>query len=297
MARPFVIARLAHPSLILFGVLLLLAGCSRNNKQSQPDHPRLTSQVAMQDIIFHSTSLNRDMQYRVILPVSTTTSQKLPVVYLLHGRGGNFRDWSNYSDVAGFAVNGLILVMPEGDDSYYTNSAEHTQDRYEDYIVKDLIADVEARFPAARQNRAIIGVSMGGFGAVKLALAHPELFAFAAGLSSAVDVPGRPFSWNRLRQWWFFRSIFGPWRSQTRRDSDPFILARTADPVRIPYLFLACGEQEALLSPNREFADLLKRRHFAYEFHTTHGGHDWNQWNGWLVRTFQCLHEHIGRAN
>ena len=61
-----------------------------------------------------------------------------------------------------FAAHGLILVMPEGDDSYYTNSAEHPQDRYEDYIVKDLITHVEARFPAspAPQNRAIIGVSM-----------------------------------------------------------------------------------------------------------------------------------------
>src|SRR5450755_3557955 len=96
--------------LIFFGVVLLLAACGKEEK-SRPDHPRLTLKVAMQDVIFHSAALNRDMQYRLILPVDRPFGHKLPVVYLLHGRDGNFRDWSNYSDVAGFAANGLILVM------------------------------------------------------------------------------------------------------------------------------------------------------------------------------------------
>ncbi len=124
----------------------------------------------MIDVTFHSAALNRDMPYRAILPARIEPNQKLPVLYLLHGGGGGFRDWSNYSDVAGYAEHGLILVMPEGNSSYYTNSADRPQDRYEDYIVHDLIADVEQRFPAAtdRAHRAIAGVSMGGFGAVVL---------------------------------------------------------------------------------------------------------------------------------
>ena len=75
------------------------------------------------------------MQYRVILPEAIATGQKLPVVYLLHGGGGGFRDWSNYSDVAKYAKKGVILVMPQGNFSYYTNSATAPADRYEDYIV------------------------------------------------------------------------------------------------------------------------------------------------------------------
>jgi S-formylglutathione hydrolase FrmB len=102
--------------------------------------------------------------------------QKLQVLYLLHGSGGGFRDWTNDSDVAGFAASGLLLVMPEGSSSYYTNAVDRPQDRYEDYIVHDLISDVEGRFPIAtgRSIRAIVGISMGGFGAV--ALRHPDLF-------------------------------------------------------------------------------------------------------------------------
>jgi putative tributyrin esterase len=89
----------------------------------------------------------------------------------------------------------MILVMPEGNSSYYTNSVDRPQERYEDYIVSDLIADVESKFSAAagRASRSIAGLSMGGFGVVKLALRHPDLYAFARGISAAIDVP-RPHS-------------------------------------------------------------------------------------------------------
>jgi S-formylglutathione hydrolase FrmB len=143
----------------------------------------------MVDVTFLSASLNRDMPYRTIVPANIAPNQKLPVLYLLHGGGGGYRDWSNYSDVAGYAAQGLILVMPEGNSSYYTNSADRPQDRYEDYIVHDLIADVEQRLPAAsgRPNRAIAGVSMGGFGAIVTCLFSQVVLAlrwmFPAALS------------------------------------------------------------------------------------------------------------------
>lgn len=144
----------------------------------------------MQDVTLHSPALGRDMPYRVLLPANVSANKKLPVIYLLHGGGGGYRDWSNYSDVAQFAGRGLILVMPEGESSYYVNAVERPADRFEDYITKDLIADVETKFPVAtgRDNRAIVGISMGGFGAVVLSLKHAELFAFVGALSPALDV-------------------------------------------------------------------------------------------------------------
>lgn len=235
------------------------------------------------------------MPYRVVLPASIPVSNTLPVVYLLHGGGGGYRDWSNYSDVAQFAERGLILVMPEGESSYYVNAASSPNDRFEDYIVKDLIADVESRFPAAsgRNHRAIAGISMGGFGAVILSLKHPDLFAFAAGLSSALDVPSRPFSIKRIGQYRQHASIFGPWGSQTRRDNDPYLLVSMADPAKMPYLFLSCGEQEGLLPANKRFVKLLETRGFRYEFQAGPGGHDWNQWDRRVPSLFQSLLGHI----
>jgi len=249
----------------------------------------------MEDVTFHSASLQRDMPYRVILPASFPPNQKFPVVYLLHGGGGGYRDWSNYSNVARFAEQGLILVMPEGNSSYYMNAAERSKDRYEDYITKDLISDVEGRFPAAvgRQNRAIAGVSMGGFGAVVLALKHPDLFGFAGGLSSALDVPTRKFSLRRMAQYRGHAQVFGPWGSETRRANNPYVLAGSVDPEKTPYLYLTCGEQEGLLPANQRFASLLKKRGFKYEFHSGPGGHDWNQWNGRLQELFESLRQHL----
>jgi S-formylglutathione hydrolase FrmB len=281
-------------ALTLGSALALLISCGKSAPPA-PDHPRLTPGVALRDVTFHSAALNRDMQYRVVLPANIPPGRKLPVVYLLHGGGGGYRDWSNYSDAARFAEWGLILVMPEGHSSYYTNSADHPQDRYEDYIVSDLVADVDARFPAAttRESRAIVGISMGGFGAVKLALKHPELYVFAAGMSPAIDVPSRPFSVKRIDQWRHHSSIFGAWGSQTRRDNDPYVLARSADPAKVPYIYLSCGDKEGLLSANRKFAGLLDQRHFQYEFHVTHGGHDWNQWNAQIASVFEGLRQYI----
>jgi S-formylglutathione hydrolase FrmB len=282
-------------SAIAFALLLSPASCKKNAEQTQPDHPQLTPNVTMCDVTFHSNALNRDMQYRVVFPGHITAGERFPVVYLLHGGGGNFRNWSDWSDVARYAERGLILVMPEGSDSYWANSAGRPQDRYEDYVVNDLISDVEDKFSAAkdRANRAIVGVSMGGFGAVKLALSHPDLFAFAGGISSAIDVPRRPFSIKRPAQGLRHRLIFGAWGSQTRRDNDPYILVRFADPGRMPYLFLSCGEQEGLLRANREFAALLEERHLRYEFHVVPGGHTWTQWNERLPSLFDSMWKRI----
>lgn len=277
---------------------LLLGALCCKKEQPTVDAPRLTLKVALRDVTFRSPALGRDMQYRVILPVSLAPGQKLPVVYLLHGGGGGFRDWSNYSDVARFAESGLILVMPEGDDSYDTNAVDRPQDRYEDYIATDLIAEVERQFPTAngRANRAIVGVSMGGFGAVKLALKRPDLFVFAAGISSAVDVPSRPFSIKRPLQWRYHRSIFGPWGGRAQQENDPFVLARSADPGKTPFMFLTCGDQEGLLPANRKLAAILRERHFQQEFHVVRGGHDWTQWNEELEGCFRSLLEHLGSS-
>jgi poly(3-hydroxybutyrate) depolymerase len=95
-------------------VLILSAGCRKKEAAEQPDRPRLTPSVTLRDVSFRSPALNRDMPYRVIMPVNVAPGAKLPVVYLLHGGGGDFRDWSNYSDVAHYAESGLMLVMPEG---------------------------------------------------------------------------------------------------------------------------------------------------------------------------------------
>jgi S-formylglutathione hydrolase len=282
-------------TLLLLGMVALsLAGC-HNAPHPQPDRPRLVPGVNLQDVTFFSAALQRQMPYRVFLPAKLVPSQKLPVVYLLHGGNGCFRDWSNRSDVAQYAARGLILVMVEGAFSYYQNAALKAEDKYEDYLVNDLISDVEARFPAAkgRENRAIIGISMGGFAVAKLALSRPELFSFVGALSPSIDVCQRRF---HLREWWRLSNIFGPVGSKTRMMSDPFRLVQSANPAVTPYIYLTAGEEEPLLWPNRRFAARLRERNFAYEFHTKPGGHDWTEWDSQIPGCFDSLFQHIAPA-
>jgi putative tributyrin esterase len=276
--------------------LTLLSGCRRGGEEPpRPDHPRVAPRVHMVDVTFHSAALDRDMPYRVFLPSQVSPGRRLPTVYLLHGGDGNYRDWSNDSDVSKFAASGLILVMPEGRSSYYVNSAAGSRDRYEDYIIQDLIPDAERRLPALaeRRSRGLAGVSMGGYGAMRLAFDHPDLFAFAGAISAALDVPSRPFSIQRIAQWRRFRSIFGPIGSSTEIAAEPFRFDKTTDPAQAPYLYLAAGKQEALLDVNRRFARDLNKRGFRCEFHTAPGGHDWGQWDEQIPGLFASLQTHL----
>ena len=283
---------------VLCSALLPMISCG-NMRPERSDRPLLSSKVVMRDVTFHSAALGREMRYRAVLPASIHSDEKLPVAYLLHGGGGDFRDWSNFSAVSRFAEANLVLVMPQGDYSYYVNAVERPADQYEDYIVQDLRADVETRFPIARDgsNRAIVGVSMGGFGAIKIALSHPELFTFAGALSPSIDVPRRQFSVRRIQQSRALFSIFGQWGSDARRSADPFVIVRSLSPANAPYLFLSCGEGESLLAPNRQFAALLAAQHLPHEFHIVPGGHDWGQWNQQLPILFKRLLQHVGHPD
>ena len=114
-----------------------------------------------------------------------------------------------------------------------------------------------------RANRAIVGVSMGGFGAVKLALRHPDLFAFAGGLSSALDVPSRPFSISRIGQYRHSSlDLRTRGTAQRRRDNDPFVLASSADPREAPYFLSDLRRQGRLAGDQSQLRQLLEERHF-----------------------------------
>ncbi|MDE3200575.1 MAG: prolyl oligopeptidase family serine peptidase [Acidobacteriota bacterium] len=271
-------------------LLLLMVAC--RTEILPIDRPHIFPGVRVQDVSFYSTSLARSMPYRVYLPEEISPGRKLPVVFLLHGAFGNFRDWSNRSMVVTWAARGLILVMVQGDQSsYYMNSVEHPRDRYEDYLLRDLSADVSTRFPAAagRSNRALVGISMGGFAALSIALRHPEIFCFVAAISPAVDILHRGFSVRHFGQWWRTRNVFGPASDTFRQAVDPFALVQTANPARASFLYVTAGESEPLYGPCRRFARELAARHFAFEFHAKPGGHDWGEWDSQLPGVLATL--------
>jgi S-formylglutathione hydrolase FrmB len=237
---------------------------------------------------FFSASLNSPMPYAVLLPsgYEQHSGQRYPVLYLLHGGGDDYKSWLQKSKLAEVMKDHpIIVVMPQGDLDYYINTALPPHKRYEDYIVHDLVSEVDGRYHTitSRAGRAIAGNSMGGFAAIRFGLAHPGTFSFVAGMSSALDVPQRSFSWRRYQQSFRFLRLFGFSGSGSRRQADPFELLKVVkDPATLPYFYLSCGREDPLLAVNVRFWNDLTAAGVANAHQITPGGHGWDSWNAAL---------------
>lgn len=139
--------------------------------------------ASVETIHFQSKLVNTTLPYNVILPPDYRASRttRYPVLYLLHGLTGHYSDWITHTNVADYSAQyRMIVVMPEGNNGWYTDSATIPTDKYETHILKELIPDVQKRYRTieARYGRAIAGLSMGGYGALKLGLKFPDTFVF-----------------------------------------------------------------------------------------------------------------------
>src|SRR3954468_20326290 len=191
-----------------------------------------------------SAALGRTMKYRVLLSKGYQSSgAQYRALYLLHGLTGDYLDWSTRTDLARNAQEGqLVIVMPDGENSWYVNAADKGP-RFEDYIADDLVKDVESKYRVirSRYGRAIAGLSMGGYGALKIALKHPATFAAAGGFSSALGVTDPTFD-DAMPAWKDqLDKIYGPAGSPTRAVNDIQAIAGTAKPEGAPSLYLDCG--------------------------------------------------------
>jgi putative tributyrin esterase len=237
----------------------------------------------------HSTLVGKTLPYNVVLPPDYRASRvtRYPVLYLLHGLTGHHSDWLTRSNVADYAAKyRMIVVMPEGNDGWYTDSATVASDKYESYFIKELLPDVQKRYRTieSRYGRGVAGLSMGGYGALKFGLKYPAMFAFAGSMSGAL----RPASWTEedLKDFKSIRDsvfgVFGPMGSDTRKANDIHQLARSAPAARIsslPYFYLDCGTEDVLANDNARFAALLQEKKIAHEYRQLPGNHSWQYWD------------------
>jgi S-formylglutathione hydrolase FrmB len=262
-------------SLLLF--LTLLA----TTAQAQEDHH--------QTVQFKSELIGKVLPYDVLLPRDYFKSNKrYPVLYLLHGLFGHHDDWITRTNLAEYArMYDLIIVTPEGNDSWYIDSATVASDKYESYILRELIPDVDARYRTIKDRRArgVAGLSMGGYGALKCGLKHPDYFAFAGSLSGALDPANRSeehpgFAWDILRP--SITSAFGPPNSPARQANDLHQIARNltaANIASLPYLYFDCGLEDGFLPTNRELAEILIAKKIPHQYRQLPGGHNWGYWD------------------
>jgi len=186
------------------GALVFSAACRKTAVNAPDSKPpptaRATPQVpsdlppgtvSVQNVQLTSALMNKNIPYRVVLPAGykADDAKRFPVVYLLHGLTGHFNDWTDRGAVAQLAEkHDFIFVMPEGEDGWYTDSQLIPNSKFESYIVRELIPEIDRRFRTLsdRNHRVLAGLSMGGYGAIKFGLKFPEMFALVGSFSGAL---------------------------------------------------------------------------------------------------------------
>jgi S-formylglutathione hydrolase FrmB len=236
-----------------------------------------------------SKLMGRQMPYRVVLPVSywekEQSGRAYPVVYLLHGLTGRFDNWISRTGLAEYTKPmDMIVVTPEGENGWYTDGAAKANDKYESYIVKELIPEIDRRFRTIpdRRGRAIAGLSMGGYGALKFGLKYPDMFALAGSFSGALGAATYPVAGPNAAALSSITNIFGPMDSETRKANDIFRMIRELTPEKtraLPFLYVDCGTEDFLFQNNRDFIDLLLEKKVPHEFRQLPGGHIWPYWD------------------
>jgi S-formylglutathione hydrolase FrmB len=242
--------------------------------------------------------MKREMPYRVITPISyeVNADNKFPVIFLLHGLAGNFSDWTERTEIIEFARKyDYIIVMPEGGDGWYSDSATAENDKYESYFIRELIPEIDRRFRTSleRNHRAVAGLSMGGYGAIKFGLKYPEKFSVAGSFSGALDAPLRGQNHQFLRT--SVMSVFGAEDNQNRKDNDIFRIVREMPNEKLkllPFIYLDCGTEDFLVQPNRDFAALLLEKKIPHEFRQLPGNHNWIFWDAQAREFFDVFEKY-----
>lgn len=233
-----------------------------------------------------SQSLSSTIRFSILLPGGYDASNRYPVLFLLHGYDGGHTDWTSRTALVSFMDGlSLIIVMPDAGNSWYVNSHSNPSRRIEDFLLTDLTIHLIEQYSVDEKRQAVAGLSMGGFGAVMLAMKHPQRFRFAGSLSGALSVPGDIDFWED--QPWGKRlapnlkETFGSAPNAFRDAHNPFLLVKNLQSSSSPYLYLVMGTNDGFvgfLPAHRMLADTLRAHDIPYEYHEVPGGHSWEFW-------------------
>lgn len=226
----------------------------------------------------HSLSMNKDIKAVVVTPDSYSKTEKFPVVYLLHGYSGNYKDWiSKVPEIQEYADRyNLIIVCPDGNfGSWYLDSPEMPESKYETYIAKELINWIDGNYSTIkdRKGRAITGLSMGGHGALFLAFRHQDIYGAAGSMSGGVDL--RPFPNN-----WDLSKLLGTYAEHPDRWDKYSVINMThlLTPNSLALIF-ACGSDDFFYNVNVNLHEELLLNNIPHTFISAPGGHSWEFWS------------------
>ncbi|MGG1312004.1 alpha/beta hydrolase [Cohnella laeviribosi] len=245
---------------------------------------------------FYSEALQLSTSMTVLLPQETRTQigmegRKLdgahPTLYLLHGLSDDDSIWLRRTSIERYVSGlGLAVVMPQVHRSFYTDMAHGN--RYWTFVSEELPALARSFFPLSpkREDNFVAGLSMGGYGAFKLALRHPDRFAAAASLSGALNIAGG----LRERLGGEYELIFGD-ADAAGTENDLFWLLEQRDKENgpKPKLYQCCGTEDFLYDDNRKFLEAVRKTGFDHTYDEGPGAHEWGYWDAQIRKVLSWL--------
>jgi S-formylglutathione hydrolase FrmB len=224
------------------------------------------------------------------LPPRKAAGRKAPVLWLLHGLSDDHTAWQRRTSIERYASErGLAVVMPSVDRGFYTDMAAGP--RWWTHVSEELPRLVAAMFPvsARREETFVAGLSMGGYGAFKLALRQPRRFAAAASLSGALDARLRTAERREGRDPAEMQRIFGKGARGFDPANDLFGLAKRLKPAACPRLFQGCGTEDFLYGENLRFRDHAQALKLPLTYEEGPGEHEWGYWDRMIRRVLDWL--------
>jgi len=232
--------------------------------------------MALCELKYFSKALHKATAATILLPEGEHASP-YSVLYLLHGLSDDNSIWQRRTSIERYVQNlPLMVVMPDGARSFYTDAIDGMA--YETAIVQDLVGYIDRTFQtkSERAGRSVAGLSMGGYGAVKLALRFPELFCAAASHSGAMGFSHWPLNKDE------------PWGKEMARivgeapaggPNDLYSLAEKIAPAERPALRIDCGIDDFLIRDNRAFVGFLNELGYDHVYAEYPGEHNWAYWD------------------
>lgn len=234
--------------------------------------------MAVCTMSFWSDALQKECAMNLILPDRVKTRKTLCVLYELHGLSDDHSAWLRRTSIDRYVSElPLVVVMPDGGRSFYCDAVEGPA--YEAHIVCDVIGFVDRFFHTVpgRKGRAIGGLSMGGYGALKLALKFPNVFCSTVSHSGAPGITRRKPGEVREDMKIEFGQIFGP-NPDGGKDC-LYRLAETTDRSLLPAIRIDCGVDDGLLESNRAYHAHLDSLNIPHEYEEFPGAHTWDYWD------------------
>lgn len=234
------------------------------------------AQTVMKGVEVYSQSMKRPVRNMIVLPENYDSVTPLPVAYLLHGFGDNGEVWLRIRPDLPQLANrfGMILVCPDGDNSWYFDSPVNPAVRFETYLSSELPAFVDSCFAtiASPDGRFITGLSMGGHGALYNAMRHQDVFGACGSMSGGVDFTPFPERWQISRSLGSFESCKEVWKTNTVMAQVPLVKPGLA-------IIIDCGQSDFFLEVNENLHRELLKRGIAHDYSTRPGAHNFAFWH------------------